>query len=263
MEFNEDVNNTGLIQECEFWTGKNYGDISGDTELLQTFTNRLNRAFDKIMPSLLSLTGFLRFDDANNTDLPVGTFDIVSGQVGYSITTDDNGLEILNITNVRILPNAGATNFKTLTEITADDPRAIKAMSPNPNDIGIPTHYYKRGNQLFFLPNFNYSQTGGGKVFFERIQNYFVSGDTTKKPGIPGIFHMLLALIASHAWLLVNKSEETVLIGNVANEIAVIQNSLQSQISTRYPTRGRITVRQRGDRRGGPAYGSGQSGRLY
>lgn len=263
MEFNEDTLNTGLIQACEHWTGKDYGDISGDTELLQKFTNLLNFAFEQIMPALLTLTGFLRWDDVNNTDLPVGTFNIVSNQVGYSITTDANGLEILNITDVRILPFSGSTTYQTLDEMTADDPRAIQAMSPNPTDVGVPTHYLKRGNQIFFWPNANYAATAGGKIFFERIQQYFTAtGNDTRKPGIPRIFHMLLALYASYDWVLVNKSEEATLITRLETKIAKIEQDLQNQISTRYPTRGRMTVRNRSERNSAWSSGSGQSGRL-
>jgi hypothetical protein len=194
MQFSDTSTKQGLIQECEFWTNLGDANISSDTTLLKVFTNRLNRAFDNVLPLVLSRSDKLRWDDPNHTDHPIATFNITSGTNDYEMLTDDNGLSILNITDVMILPSATATAYAELRRITMDDPRALRALSPNTTDIGIPSAFVEKGNIVFFDVTPNYNATAGGKVFFERIPDYFASSDTTQSPGIPAQFHPLLPL---------------------------------------------------------------------
>src|SRR4051794_15879939 len=101
----------GLIQECEFWTNLGDGIITGDNALLLRFLSRLNRAFDKVLPIVLSRTDKMRWDDVNHTDYPIATFDIENGVGDYQFLTDENGNSILNITDVMILQSATATEY--------------------------------------------------------------------------------------------------------------------------------------------------------
>ena len=244
MDFSNTTTKAGIIQTIEFWTNLGDAGVSGDATLLKVMTARVNEAFDRLMPLLLSYSDKLRWDDANNTDLPIGTFNIVSGQSDYTIAQDDNSLDILNITDVRILTSASGTDYVTLEKMTIDDERALTAMSPNSADTGTPTAYLERGNTLFLYPQPNYSATSGCKIFFERQQSYFTSTDTTKKPGIPRPFQGLLPLYASYDWLLVNKPANGELITRIEAQIATREQSLKDLISARYPTRQRITVAQ-------------------
>lgn len=241
MVFSDTSTKQGLIQKCELYTNLGDAAISGDATFLAQFTGLINDGFDNLMPFLLRFGSMLKWDDANNTDEPVGTFNIVSGQSDYTISQDDNSLDILNITDVKILPYAGATYFATVYEITIEDERATWAMSPAPTDVGTPFCFLKRGNTLFFFPQPNYNATGGGKIFFEREQSYFVAGDTTKKPGFPKPFHILLALYASLEWLLINKPANTTLITRLEKKIAVKERQFMDAIKGRFPGRDIIT----------------------
>lgn len=242
MPYNDTTVKNGLIQYCEFYCNLGDGGISGDSTLLKIFTARINDAFDRLLPLLLSYSDYLRFDDTNQTDLPVGTFNLVSGQADYQIAQDDNSLDILNLTNVRILPSSSSTVYQTLQKLTIDDDRAVTAMSPNSTDTGIPTHYLERGNTIFFYPKPNYSSTNGGKIFFERSPSYFVSSDTTKNAGIPRPFQGLLPLYASYDWILVNKPTNTVLVTRIESQITKREQYLTDIISERYPTRQRMSI---------------------
>lgn len=244
MPFSDTTAKSGIIQTIEFWTNLGDGGVSGDATLLKVFTARVNEGFDRLMPLLLSYSDQLRFDDPNHTDLPTGTFNIVSGQADYKIAQDDNSLDILNITDMRIVPSTSSTVFQTLLKISIDDDNAITAMSPNTADTGVPTHYLERGNTIFLYPMPNYSATGGAKIFFEREQSYFSSADTTKEPGIPHPFHGLLPLYASYDWLLVNKPGNGELISRIESQIEKREQALKDLISARYPTRQRIGISQ-------------------
>ena len=237
MQFSDTTNKNGVIQRIEKYTGLGSGSISGNSTLLQIITASVNDAFDELMPLILSYSDKLRFDDINHTDLPVGTVNLVSGQGDYSFTEDDNSLDILNITDVRILTSATATAYSDLKRMYLDDVLAPRAMSPDSTETGVPTHWLEFNNSIFFYPEPNYAATNGIKIYFEREQSYFVSSDTTKEAGIPKPFHRLLPLIASHEWIIENKPSNTVLITRLETKIAEAKKALKELISARNPTK--------------------------
>lgn len=234
-QFSDTTNKNGLIQKFEFWTRMPDGTVT-DT-LLKQVTDRINCAFEYIMPMLISYSDFIRWDDTNHPDRPIGTINLVSGQSDYTVSQDDNSLDILNITAVRILPTATATEYVTLEKMTLDDPRVLDAMSPNSSITGIPTAYVENDNNIFFYPKPNYSATNGIKLFFSREQSYFVSTDTTKKPGIPKPFHELLVLYAALDWSMVNRANDASLLTLIREKITELKTNLNSFISLRNPTR--------------------------
>lgn len=240
MQFSNTTTKDGLIQRFEYWTRQPDGTVTG-TLLLQV-TASINNAFDMLMPFLLSYSRFIRWDDTNNTDRPIGRFNIVSGQPDYTIAEDDNSLDILNVTRARILNSATATQRQELQQMFINDPRATEAMSPNPTPTGVPTHFLEQGNSLFLYPKPNYAATEGVEIFFERQQSYFVSTDTTKEPGFPRPFHELLALYAAHDWIIINRPDDAATITRIEARIGQKQQDMTDMISKRNPTRTRMTT---------------------
>jgi hypothetical protein len=186
----------------------------------------------------------MRWDDTNHADHPIGTLDLSSSYNDYEALVDDNGLSILNITDVMILESATSTDYRPLRRLTLDDPRALRAMSPNPSDVGVPSHFIEKDNVVFLWPKPNYSATAGIKLFFERIPDYFTSSDTTQTPGIPSPFHPLLALYASLDWILVNKPDQASLITRIEARITQMRSDLKSAIENRNPVRRRAYAQQ-------------------
>lgn len=242
MVFSDTTNKNGIIQRCEQWTGLGDAVISGDTTLIKIFTAAVNEAFDELMPLILSYSAKGRWDDTNNTDFPIGKFDLVSGQNDYSVKTDGSVLRILRVFDVQFLASATATDYTTLTKMTLEDDRALHAMAPTSADTGIPTHWLERDNVIFLYPKPNYSATNGVKIFYEREQSRFVSTDTTKEPGIPVPFHNLLVYITAHAWLIVNKQANTVLISRLETKITAGKGHLSDLISARNPQQSKMTA---------------------
>src|SRR3990167_10063227 len=144
--FNDTTNLNGLIQIFERQTGLGNTAVSGNANLLKIITALFNDSFDEIMPLLLSYSDHIGWDDLNHTDLPIGTLNIVSGQADYSVAVDDNSLDILNISDVRIYGSSTATVYTDLKRIYLDDPRALDAMSPNPLDVGVPSCWLENNN---------------------------------------------------------------------------------------------------------------------
>jgi len=242
MVYSDTTNKDGIIQTIEFWTRLPDAEISGTDTLLKQITGRVNRAFDKIMPLLLSYSDYIRWDDINHADRPIGTIDLTSGQNDYTITEDDNSLDILNLTRVRVYESSSDTSYTELTRMNVDDERALNAMSPNPDITGTPTHFLEKGNTIFLYPEPNYSATDGIQLFFEREQHYFESTDTTAEAGIPKPFHELLALYPSYDYILVHRPQDTNTLTAIQNRILQIERDLEDMISKRNPTRSRLTT---------------------
>ena len=253
MVFSDSTTKLGIIQQIEFWCRLPDGTITGTS--LKQITGRVNGAFDMLMPRLLSYSDQIRWDDLNHTDLPIGKINMVSGQSDYKVTEDDNSLDILNLTNLRILESASGTEYRTLTRMLPDDEFALDALSPNPSVSGTPTHFLEVGNRLFLYPEPNYSATDGIKLFFEREQSYFASTDTTKEPGIPKPFAELLILYTALDYVLVYRAKELALITRLEARIAKKERDLDDMISLRNPTRGGLRTNNR-------QYGTSQSGRI-
>jgi len=240
MVFSDTSTQDGMVQRFEFWTRLPYGS-SGD--LLKTITARINAGFDSIMPLLLSYSDHIRWDDINHGDRPIGTVDIVSGQADYTVEHDDNTLDILNLTRVRILESASGTEYKELERMFIDDERALDALSPNPSIGGIPTHYLEQGVNIFLYPEPNYAATNGLELFFEREQSYFVSTDTTKEIKIPKPFHELVVLYGALDYVGVNRPDDTALLNRIERKIAEMSQNLNDMISMRNPVKPRFTVK--------------------
>lgn len=243
MVFNDTTTKQGLIQEIEFWTNLGDGVVSGDTTLVKQFTNRLNRAFDRVLPLILSTDETLQWDDPNHTDEPMAVADLVSGQQAYGAVTDESGNSILNVVKV-FARSAEDVDYFELTPVPVGLGREDRILNPSAAYIGIPTEYVERGGQLFLGPVPNYDCDGGLKIMFERSQSYFASSDTTKTPGIPSPFHQLLALYASKDWLTVNKAENRLLIAELKEEIAKQEQKLKEQNRLRFPKRKRVIGRR-------------------
>lgn len=236
MQFSNTTTKGGIIQLCERLCGFSDTGISADSTVLKQFTARINGAFDEILPLVLSNTDKLRWDDTNHSDLPIGTFNLVSGQNDYTITSDDNTLSIINIVGVRILTSSSGTEYVDLERVTLDDERALGMLSPNPSESGIPSAFLERGNTVFFDKKPNYNATNGGKIYFEREPAYFASTDTTKEPGIPKPFHDLLGYLASLEWVIQYKPDNAALLTRLEAKIAEKKRQLSDSIEMRNPT---------------------------
>jgi hypothetical protein len=259
MPFSNTTNKNGLIQEIEFWTNLGDGTISGDAVLLPQFTNRINRAYDRLMPRVLSHDTNQRWDDVNHPTHPIGTADIISGQNDYTFLADSAGNSILNITKILAMNSSstqyGIELYKVIPGASADIPGAqsgrigtidstedTRVLSPLTTDVGQPVKYVERGNTFFVWPIPNFSATAGFKIFFERTPIYFLSTDTTKTPGIPPIFHPLLALYASEDWLTLHKPGNQVLLAKIASKITDMENNLDDMIGKRNPNKDGMRV---------------------
>ena len=188
----------GLIQDCETIVFNEYGKITGNSDLLATFTNNLNRGYDKAVSIIIENDGRWQSDDTSYGDISIVTTNLVSGQERYTIDASH-----MKISQVRIKDEAG--NWSVVQPIDENDPihRAYMKESPT-KTVGTPNVYDKRGDQLFFYPQPDFNSTNGLEMRVQRQPNYFTTDDTTQTPGIAVLFHRFLTLSASLDYCVMN-----------------------------------------------------------
>lgn len=212
MTFSNTTTKDGIIQDCEFWLfGANYGQISGNSNLLNTFTALSNRALDSVSVIAMSSDDRWQYDDTNYTDYPIATTATVLNQHDYVLSASH-----LRITRVELKDSTG--NWKVLTPIDlADIPNARDEFMET---SGIPQYYDKMANSLFLYPAPDYSQSDSIRVYFQREPSYFLSTDTTKEPGFASIFHRLISLKACIDYATAN---------NLTDKITILNTKIKEQ----------------------------------
>lgn len=189
IQFSDASNYRGIIQMLEKELGFNRGDISGNSNKLKDFTADINFALDDFFALALTASGKWQLDDSNQTDYPIIKANLVSAQRDYIFTTDGTGNLILDIYKVAILPSATATLYEEIKPIDQQSESGAEDLVAEQTSGGVPYQYDKTANGIFLDPRPNYNATNGLKVYINREASYFVSTDTTKKPGVPGLFH--------------------------------------------------------------------------
>lgn len=206
LVFNDTTTYRGLVQLYEKEVGLQRGTISGDTDRLKEFTADVNEALDDFTRIALRASGTWQWDDSNQTDYPIITTDLISGQRDYTFTTDGNSNLILDIYKVFVASPAGI--FTEMLPVDVESgwegqptpgarsgfiyPTTLDSFTDGLNQSGTPNRYDKLANGIFLDPIPNYNSTNGLKMYVNREASYFVYTDTTKKAGIPGILQRYL-----------------------------------------------------------------------
>lgn len=186
-QFNDTTNYKGLVQLFEKEVGLPRGTISGDNDKLKDFAADVNICLDDFVAKAIQASGTWQFDDSNQTDYPIITTNLVSGQRDYSFTVDGSSNLILDIYKVYAANASGI--FVELAPVDVNTGDDVVPFTNGQNATGTPYRYDKLANGIFLDPIPSYNATGGLKVYINREASYFVYTDTTKKPGVPGIFH--------------------------------------------------------------------------
>lgn len=196
MQFNSTTNRNGIIQEIERTTDLGVGTISGDTNSLKDFTARCNNELHGLWPDIFNSTGKWQYDDSNQTDLPQGVVNLVSGTSKYALPAT-----ALRVRRIDCKSSDG--NWFELTQIT--DTMISGGLEEFMDTDGTPRYYRLIGGTVELFPGPNYASTGGLKVFFDRGAVEFTYDDTTQEPGFASEFHELVPLGASIQWLQVKQ----------------------------------------------------------
>lgn len=193
IPFNDTSNLTGIIQGIERELGFDYGYISGNTTRMKEWTGQINLTHDEALALIFNKAGgsLWQFDDSNHTKYPIIKADLVSGQRDYNFTTDEQGNVILDIYRIMAADSSGV--FKDLIVRDQQTPNNSNSDTTGfvdgQNLTGTPSEYDLTANGIFLdvIPSYNY--TNGLQVHINREGSYFTTTDTSKKPGIAGLYH--------------------------------------------------------------------------
>lgn len=235
MQFNSHSDQLDLVSEIKRICGTDTTSYP-----LKDMARRCNIALDRFIYLAATANGQWQFDDSNNSTLPIGTTDLISGQQDYSFASD-----VLLVEKVFCKDTSGVWNELTPVDIS-DSQTTAKDIWTLAGTTGVPQRYDKVGGSLLLDPIPNYNSTAGLKVVFQRGPSYFASTDTTKTPGIPSIFHSYIARHASLQFLIDNgKPSKNDIAGMIVND----ERSLQTYFARRGKDKpARLYVRQENNR---------------
>lgn len=166
------------------------------------FARDANSAYAYYMWLAIRASQKWQVDDTNQSDYPIITINLVSGQQDYPFTNDASSTpnQILDITRVEMLTPSGVA----ITLSSYDQTEESNSLTQAATISGTPSRYDKLANGIWLDPKPNYASTNGLKVYFQRTPIYFLSTDTTKKPGIPDMFHEYLVYRAAYLYCITN-----------------------------------------------------------
>jgi hypothetical protein len=236
MVFNDVAGGDGLIQECERITNLGAGGITGSVPKLVDFTARINQGLDRFYALVFKYDQLWNFDDKNQSDLPIASTNLVSGQQDYQFAN-----ELLAVTQLFVKDSNGV--FHELTE--QDDRNYPRTYDLN-SSSGLPKTYELVGNSVLLDPIPNYNSTLGLKVTFKRNCVKFLSNQGGIAVGIPSPFHVFLARYASYPYCVEKSLKHAAAVKQlIAEDEAAIREFISNRAK---PKRSGLRVRQEDNR---------------
>lgn len=229
MVFSDTTNLTGLIETLARYTGTQTSTTSSYT--LAQKTMDINNAYVHFM-NLASLSaGKQQVDDTNNTTLPLLLSNMVSGTANYSFKVDEASPtnQVLQLQKIRIKD----ANGKWTDYLTQID-KADTDISQYQDITGTPEKFDLIGDNIVFYPTPNYNSTDGIEFTVTRTPVYFTTSDTTKKPGIPDMFHEYLVLRPAYYFCAVKGLPQAKALGD---GMMMMESNIKHYYSNRNKTR--------------------------
>lgn len=187
------INNTtdknGIIQICESLGGYGDGGITNNTTLLKQFINYANIAIAEVRSHLLKVDRSWKADDYNYTDVPDAPISFVASQFDYELPVSATGQNNATLLRVNYVYYISGTERVYLSPMDA-------RQQYNATAIGTPTAYYFNGKSIYFdiAPDTAFiADVTQFHVDFSRLDDPFISTDTTQQPGFLGTYHHIIA----------------------------------------------------------------------
>ena len=224
MQFSDTSNRTGLVELLEDLTTTQ--SATSSSYPLATKTRDINNAFSNFISIAIRACGMWQIDDTNQTDFPIVTFDIVSGQDNYAFDRDGSTPtnQILELHKLRVKD----TNGKWFETEQID--RASFDISQFQDVTGVPMYHDVTANAIILYPTPNYNSDEGGEMYVSRMPTRFTTSDTTKKAGVPEMFHEYLAIRPAYFYSLANGLKQVTGIGN---EMLRMEEKIKSYYTSR------------------------------
>lgn len=170
-------------------------------------TARVNSSLEELVGEIISSDGVWEWDDTNQSDLPVGTGNLVEGQESYSFASEYLKVKRIKVKDVNgiwvLLRQIDQKDLEESGLVSGAIENLFGLTSGNPNK-GLPLYYDVLGDTIRLYPSPTSTQvtlTAGLKVDFVRTAVLFTAVSTTAndltEPGLPSPYHLLLAYMAA------------------------------------------------------------------
>lgn len=230
MYFNSSDKSNSIIADIDFLL---FGtsETLNDAYTLVDRTRNVNIVLDETVAEMFKADPNWDYDDTSNTNFPIATTDLNSGQDNYSFPDST-----LVINRVRIKDSQG--NLVTLEPVSRAELSDTELRA-----TGSPNKFYKKGGSFFPVPIPDYGYDEGVEVEFQRGANHFASTDTTVAPGFNSLFHQILSVGAALRYAVGNGMREKV------SFLSGLRAEITKNIREHYQTRSkdekpRITLRR-------------------
>ena len=184
MQYNGEANSNDLVSDTHFLCG-----TDATSYPVKDITRNANFALDRVTALIMRFDKRWRWDDSNNTGVPIDYANLVSGTASYAVP-----VTYLRLDKVRIKDSGG--NWVSLERVDRGELTDAQLTGSD----GTPTRYYLIGNYIYFNVAPNYSSTNGIEYQFSRAPRYFTYTDTIATPGFAAQFHRLISLHTSRVY---------------------------------------------------------------
>jgi len=194
MQFNDTTTKNGLVQSCEFWTGKGDAQISGDATALAEFTRLININYDKVVTMIFASMDGWDFDDYNHDNTGfIKTYNLVANTQTVKLPVSDN---ILKVKRAEI--TFDGSNWTRMHPMDVNEYGGATTATDIANNFSQNKPFYDmQGNYVYIYPIPTANVTAGLKLWVAREVDKFTVADTTQEPGIDEPFHEMIAIGAS------------------------------------------------------------------
>jgi len=185
MEFNYNTNKDSLYDDVDYLCGS----TSATYPILDKRRNIYN-AYTDVSRLIWEVAYGWQYDDSNRTDLPIAQTTLVHGQQDYSIPTNAQRLE-------RVEVKTSGGDWVKLRNI--DSRNISTAIDEFEETDGLPIYYDMIGRSIMLYPTPSSAyctMTSGLQVVVSRDVSAFASASTAE-PGFARPFHRLLSLGAA------------------------------------------------------------------
>jgi hypothetical protein len=188
----------GLINICESLCFLGDGAISGDAVLLKQFTNYINIGVAEVRSRINRVDRSWKSEYYNYTNAPIAPIAIVSGQFDYEIPVASVGANVATFLRMNHIYYVLGEERQYLTPMDRRE-------QYNATATGTPTAYYFDGKSIYFdiAPDADFlADVTTFYADYSRLDDPFISTDTTQQPGFIGTYHHILAYKASSLYFL-------------------------------------------------------------
>lgn len=193
MQYNGNSTSQDMVSLANLFTKQNNNSFPLTEKTI--YANMGNRI---ILTEIHNAYGGWKYDDRNNTDFPIATTDLVSGQTDYALPIDT-----IHLNAVYYKDTAG--NWTKLIPLTLEEINRMEAEPEFEDTNARPTYYRALSNSIKIYPASDYSQDDSLMVEYSRDVSTFATTDTTKQAGFDPIFHEAIPVYMSYQYAQINQ----------------------------------------------------------